>query len=193
MQTLKKFTNWLAIAAVLTVLTILAHEIAHFAGALVMGAEEIKLHWADITYKENSLDAFGIAVTCLAGPVLTHMIILCVWLSRASSVVALSLGLGACSRNLVLLPFTVNMLMGKNVSSFSGDEVRAAGALGTNPFPLTLIAVALGIGGLILFLVRSYRRVGVPQPILLFIGTIVGIMLWNYIGPLILPGGRGYS
>ncbi len=193
MQTLKKFTNWLAIAAVLTVLTILAHEIAHFVGALVMGAEEIKLHWADITYKENSLDAFGIAVTWLAGPVLTHMIILCVWLSRASSVVALSLGLGACSRNLVLLPFTVNMLMGKNVSSFSGDEVRAAGALGTTPFPLTLIAIALGIGGLILFLVRSYRRVGVPQPILLFIGTIVGIMLWNYIGPLILPGGRGYS
>lgn len=193
MQILKKFTYWLTIAAILTVLTILAHEIAHFVGAVMMGAEEIKLHWADVTYKENTLDAFGVAVTALAGPFLTHVIILSVWLSRASNVAALSLGLGACSRNLVLLPFTVNMLMGRDVSSFSGDEVRAAEALGTHPLPFALVAVALGVGGLMLFLTRAYRMEGVTQPIVLFIGTIVGIVLWNYVGPLVLPGGRGYS
>jgi len=193
MQTLKKFTSWLAIAAVLTILTILAHEIAHFVGALLMGAKEIKLHWADVTYKENTLNAFGVAVTWLAGPFLTHVIILCVWLGRASSVAALSLGLGACSRNLVLLPFTVNTLMGRDVSSFSGDEVRAAEALRAHPLPFVLVALALGVGGLILFLTRAYRMEGMSQPIVLFIGTIVGIVLWNYVGPVVLPGGRGYS
>ncbi|MYG09484.1 MAG: hypothetical protein F4170_01355 [Rhodobacteraceae bacterium] len=71
--------------------------------------------------------------------------------------------------------------------------MRAAEALGTHPLPFALVAVALGVGGLMLFLTRAYRMEGVTQPIVLFIGTIVGIVLWNYVGPLVLPGGRGYS
>ena len=86
-----------------------------------------------------------------------------------------------------------NRWSGRYVSGFSGDEVRAAEALGLHPLPFALAAVALGVGGLMLFLMRTYRMEGISQPIAFFIGTIVGIVLWNYVGPVVLAGGRGYG
>ena len=193
MTDLKRVPGWLVIAAILTALTILVHEMAHYIGAVAMGAQNVKLHWVDVTYDEGSLTAFGVAVTALAGPLFTHALILWIWLSGAISSAALALGLGACSRNIVLLPFTLKTLINRDVSSFSGDEVRAAEALGITPLPFALIAVMLGVGGLITFLTRAYRSSSVAFPIALFIGTIVGIVLWNYIGPVLLYGGRGYG
>ncbi|MEJ6393156.1 hypothetical protein V8J82_07820 [Gymnodinialimonas sp. 2305UL16-5] len=52
----------------MTALTILAHEIAHYLGAVAIGAQKFALHWADITFDETALDRQNLAVTWLAGP-----------------------------------------------------------------------------------------------------------------------------
>ncbi len=171
--------------------TIIAHELAHYGGAFVMGAQDLRLHWADITFAAGSLSQMGEAVTWAAGPLITHAIILWVWLSRATSVVALSLGLGACSRDIVLLPFTIKTILGRDVSGFSGDEVEVANALGFAPLPLAVFAVALGLGGLVVFLARAYRKGGGFAPVALIIGTVLGIAMWSFIGPMVLAGGKG--
>ena len=193
MHAFAKYPGRLTLAAVLTMVTILAHEIAHYLGAVFMGGADVHLHWADVTYDAASLDALGVAVTSLAGPAVTYAIILWIWASGRTEAASLALGLGACSRNLVLLPFTIKSFLGRDVSGFSQDEVTAAAALGIAPLPLAIVSVALGLAGLILFLTRAYRAEGAWLSVALFLGTLIGIVLWSQLGPVVLPGGRDYS
>ncbi|MEM6727719.1 MAG: hypothetical protein AAF618_04395 [Pseudomonadota bacterium] len=188
-----KVSFWLAVSALATILTILGHEVAHYVGALASGAENLRLHWADISFDEASLGNIGTAVTWLAGPVFTHGVILWVLLSRTSNIWLLALGLGASSRNLVLIPFTVKLLLGRDVSTFTNDEVTASQALQISPIFFACFAVLLGIYGTTDFLRRAHHSVPYSLPISLFIGTVLGIVLWGLIGPVVLPGGKGIA
>lgn len=89
--------RWLAISVAMTVLTIVAHEIAHYTAALAMGAQDVTLHWADITYAPASLDRMGEIIIWSAGPILTHALILWAIVSQSSRPAMLALGLGAAS------------------------------------------------------------------------------------------------
>ncbi|MEM9854301.1 MAG: hypothetical protein AAF841_07580 [Pseudomonadota bacterium] len=184
---------WLAACVFMTILTILGHEVAHYFGALSSGAEGLKLHWADISFDEASLGSVGTAITWLAGPMFTHLLILWVLLSRTSNIWLLALGLGASSRNLVLIPFTMKFLLQRDVSTFTNDEVTAAQALEISPLYFAVIAVLLGILGTVIFLMRAHRSVPFVLPISLFVGTILGIVIWGLVGPIILPGGKGIA
>ena len=106
---------------------------------------------------------------------------------------ALALGFGACSRNLVLLPFTIKLLLGHDVSTFTNDEVTVANALNMSPAILAIVAVLLGVWGIVVFLKRAYASKGKIFPITLVLGTIGGIILWGTVGPVILPGGKGFG
>jgi len=188
-----KITQWLAISALLTILTIIGHEVAHYIGAVGGGAEHLHLHWADVTFDEASLSDVGTAITWLAGPIFTHGIILWVLLSQTSNIWLLALGLGASSRNLVLIPFAVKLLLARDVSTFTNDEITAAYALEISPIFFAMIAATLGIVGTFVFLRRAHRALPFVLPISLFIGTVLGIVIWGFVGPAILPGGKGIS
>ncbi|MEM8618050.1 MAG: hypothetical protein AAGF20_14095 [Pseudomonadota bacterium] len=183
--------RWLAVSAVATIGTIFGHEVAHYLGALAVGASDLRLHWADISFDETSVDDIGTAIIWLAGPLFTHSLILWVLLSRTSSILHLAIGLGAASRNLVLIPFTAKYLLGRDVSTFSNDEVTAAQALKTSPALFAVIAVLLGLAGTFVFLRRAHRLVPYTLPLSLLIGTVLGIVIWAFVGPVILPGGKG--
>ncbi len=179
--------------ALLCILTIIAHELAHFAAAIAMGGQNVALHWADITFAPGSLDATGLAVTWAAGPIITHLIILWVWLRGRADWPALALGLGAATRNMILLPFTLKFLLGHDVSGFTNDEVTVADALAMSPLPLALFATALGWSAFVLFLARAKRSGGWALLATLLVGTILGIASWGAIGPILLPGGKGFG
>jgi len=193
MNNLQFVPKWLITSAILTAFTIFLHEIAHYVSAVGFGAENVKLHWLDVSFDEGSLNRTGAAVTALAGPFSTYMIIIVVWLSGANGLVPLALGIGAASRNLVLLPFAIKTVLGHDISSFSNDEVRTAMILNVSPLPFGLIAAILGVGGIIIFLRRAFHAKGVLFPISLIIGTVLGIMLWSVIGPMLMSGGRGFA
>lgn len=186
-----QISRWLAIAALFTIVTIIGHEIAHYSGAAAVGAENLHLHWADISFDEASLSDIGTAITWLAGPLFTHGVILWVLLSRTSNIWLLALGLGASSRNLVLTPFAIKLLLGRNVATFTNDEITAAHAFGISPVFFALIAATLGIVGTFVFLRRAHQAVPFALPISLFIGTVLGIVFWGIVGPAVLPGGKG--
>jgi hypothetical protein len=181
------------IAAVLTAFTIVGHEVAHYLGAVAMGAENVRLHWADITFDEGSLGNTGAAITWAAGPICTHGIIVLVLVSKSSQFYALALGLGAASRNLVLLPFTIKLLLGRDVGTFTNDEVTVADAMATSPLGLALLAAFLGVLGTFVFLLRAQRVRPIVWPIALIVGTIGGIVLWGVFGAWLLPGGKGFN
>lgn len=193
MENIRYLPKWLICAAVLTALTIFVHEIAHYISALVMGAENVQLHWLDVSYDPASLSRTGAALTALAGPFSTYLIIVVVWLSGASALAPLALGVGAVSRNLVLLPFTIKLILGRDISSFTNDEIRTAIILNVSPMPFGLAAGLLGIGGLFVFGRRAFRAGGVVFLLALLVGTVLGITLWSLIGPLLFSGGRGFA
>jgi len=183
--------RWLAISILLTIVTVIGHEVAHYVGAVLSGAQNVSLHWADVTFDDNSIGNIGTAVTWLAGPAFTHALILWVLLRKSSNIWFLALGLSACSRNLVLIPFAIKWLIGRDTSSFTNDEVTAAAALGVTPIFFALFAALLGIVGMIVILRRAHRRAPIALPLALFVGTILGIVLWGFAGPVVLPGGKG--
>lgn len=193
MANLNKLPIWLITAAVLTALSILAHEVTHYIGAVAMGARDVAISWGDYTYDPASLDAMGVAVTAMSAPLLTHIVILWVWRSGATNALALALGLGACSRDIVIFPFALKIALGRDLSTFTNDEMRASEALGISPFPFALVAAVLGIGGVIVFLRRAYRVQGWLFALALFVGTILGLVLWGKVGPMVLAGGRGFN
>lgn len=193
MRTIVKTSSWLVVAALLTILSIFLHEVFHYAAAVLSGAENVKLHWADITFDSGSLGSRGLAVTWLAGPILTHTIILWVLLSKTNNLAALALGLGACSRNLVLLPFTIKFLLGRDTSTFTNDEVTVGQALEVSPMIFALPAVALSALGLYRFLTRAKRASSIILATVLVLGVVLGIASWGIIGPILLPGGKGFS
>lgn len=186
-------SRWLALSAFLTILTIIGHEVAHYLGAVAVGAENLRLHWADVTFEEASVGDIGTAITWLAGPIFTHGVILWVLLSRTSSIWQLALGLGASSRNLVLIPFALKSVLGRDVSTFTNDEAVAGQALGISPVYFALIAATLGIVGTFMCLRRAHRAVPFALPISLFVGTVLGVLIWSFAGPVLLPGGKGVA
>ena len=185
--------RWLLVAVASAAATIVLHEVAHYLGALAMGAENINLHWADVTYAAGSLEPFGEAVTWAAGPLLTHGIILAVWLSQATGAVPLAMGIGACTRDILLLPFAIKTVLGRDISGFSGDEVTVASSLGIDPLPLALLAVLLGLVGMAVFLRRGFKTRGMLFCLILIAGVFLGIVLWGAVGPIVLPGGKGFG
>lgn len=192
-QKMTKMATWLAIAAAMTILTIIGHELAHYLAAGATGAENLHLHWADISFDEASVSAPQLAAIWIAGPVLTNGIILGAWFSGARGAAILSLGLGAASRNIVILPFALKLLLGRDTTSFYNDEAAVAGALGVSPLPSALVTVVFGIGGTVLFARRAYRDAGWRYPLILIAGMVLGIALWGIIGPMLLGGGRGLN
>lgn len=188
-----KISRWLAISALLTILTIIGHEVAHYCGAVAVGAENLHLHWADVSFDEASLSDNGTVITWLAGPVFTHGIILWVLLSRTSNIWLLALGIGASSRNVVLIPFTLKLILEQDVSTFTNDEITAAHAFGIPPIFFALIAATLGIVGTLIFMRRAHRAMPYALPISLFVGTVLGIVIWGVVGPVVLPGGKGIA
>ncbi|MEO0487212.1 MAG: hypothetical protein AAF092_15005 [Pseudomonadota bacterium] len=175
----------------LTALTIIGHELAHYLTAAAVGAQDLSLHWADVTFLEDSIGNLATAAIWAAGPLFNHVIILWALLSRSSHVAVLALGLGACSRHIVILPFTIKSLAGQDVSTFTNDEVTVASALSISATPLGVLTVTLGVTGLVIVLMRAFRAQGIAGALALFVGCIAGIALWSFVGPVLLPGGKG--
>lgn len=193
MQNFVKIPIWLMCAASLTILTIVAHEVAHFLAAKAAGAENVSLHWADVTFLDGSVGNMGVAFIWLAGPAVTHAIIIWVLLSKAHSLAAMALGIGACSRNIVVLPFTIKFLLGRDTSTFTNDEVTAAAALDVSPMFFALPAVLFGLVGGTVFIMRACKTIHYSQVVSLICGVVLGIVCWGAVGPILLPGGKGFG
>ena len=96
-------------------------------------------------------------------------------------------------RNLLLLPFIIKSILGRDTSTFFFDEIRVAQALNFVPILLVSISLILGIVGVIYFIRRAYTINGIPLAACVITGGIFGFYVWSVLGPLILPGGPGIN
>ncbi len=190
-----RITYWTIAAIVAAIATIFLHEVAHFTAATLAGASDISFHWADVLHDTGSVSNWGNAFIAIAGPISTYtMLATGWWYSRNRTTPwALSLGFAAATRSLTLVPFTLRTLLGRDTSTFYFDEVQAATELGFSPLFLTIPGIMIGVFGMIYFPRQAKREGGWPMMLALIAVAIAGIALWGVVGPLLFPGGRGFS
>jgi hypothetical protein len=187
---------WLGWCVLLAPITIVLHELGHYAAALWAGSPNPVLHysWTDpgnLPAKGGSTDG----VIGLAGPAVTIILALiaCAWiLMRGPTRWAFALAVCAVSRFLVAVPYTliniVARLAGRRLGAPAFDEYKAGTALALSGDAL-LASTVLMLVGVLIFVGRKLpageRSVAWPG---LVIGTILGWACWMLlIGPVMLP------
>jgi hypothetical protein len=193
---LSRAASWGAWCVLLAPLTIVMHELGHYAAALWAGSPNPVLHysWTDpgqLPGKGTSIDG----VIGLAGPAVTVILALfaCAWiLARGPARWAFALAVCAVSRFLVAVPYTliniVARLAGRRLGAPAFDEHKAGTALGLSGDALLASTVIV----LICVLVFVERKLPSGQRSVawsgLVIGTVMGWVCWMLVaGPALLP------
>jgi hypothetical protein len=187
---------WAAWCVLLAPLTIVLHEVGHYAAALWVGSHNPVLHysWTD----PGNLPAKGAStdgVIGLAGPAVTIILSLfaCAWiLWRGPARWAFALAICAVSRFVVAVPYTllkiVVLLTGGSLGAPAFDEYKVGAALGWSGDAL-LASTAIVLIGVLLFVGRRLpageRSAAWPG---LLSGTTLGWACWMLLlGPALLP------
>ena len=187
---------WAAWCVLLAPLTIVVHEVGHYAAAVWAGSTNPVLHysWTDpgnLPVKGGFIDG----VIGLAGPAVTvtFSLFACAWiLLRGPARWAFALAITSVSRFVVAVPYTIANIVVRFTRATMGapafDEYKAGTAFGWSGNAL-LASTVLVLVGVLVFVGRKLpggeRSVAWPG---LVIGTILGWVLWMLlIGPVVLP------
>lgn len=171
--------------------TILVHETAHLLVGMLLGVPHPRLHFAGFTHGPAPwLDRWEVAAITLAGPVAT-LSLAAVGLSlfaRRRQEWLISLGVAACTRLFVLLPFAIAAVRRRAVGVPSRpttlDEDRGAQLLGL-PGDVSLIAVTATLA---VILVLLWKKASPPFSKGHAVGAILGWAAWMVaLGPAIMP------
>lgn len=185
----------LLLSAIAGMAALVSHELAHFTVAHAVGAFGITFHWAFVGHDTTSVGDLANAGIALGGPLGSYAIVAtCWWMGRRTPApFTRALGFSAASRSLLLLPYAVRTLLGRDTSTFFFDELRGAQALDWAPAPLVLVTLLVGVGGMAAFGQRARRDRGTLAVISVIVGSFVGVYLWSLLGPLFFPGGSGFN
>jgi hypothetical protein len=187
---------WVAWCVLLAPITIVLHELGHYAAALWAGSPNPVLHYSwtapgNMPAKRACTDG----VIGLAGPAVTIILALfaCAWiLARGPARWAFALAVCAVSRFVVAVPYTliniVVRLIGGHLSAPAFDEHKAGTALGLSGDALLASTVVVLIGVLVFVgrkLPHGERSVAWTG---LVSGTVLGWACWMLlVGPALLP------
>jgi hypothetical protein len=187
---------WAAWCVLLAPLTIVLHEMGHYAAAAWAGSPNAVLHysWTDpgnLPVKGGVIDG----VIGLAGPAVTVALSMfaCAWiLLRGPARWAFALAITSVSRFVVAVPYTIANIVVRLTRATMGapafDEYKAGTAFGWSGNAL-LASTVVVLAGVLVFVGRQLpdgeRSVAWPG---LVIGTMLGWACWMLlIGPVVLP------
>jgi hypothetical protein len=193
---IRRAAPWAGWCVLLVPLTIVAHELGHYAVARLLGFPNPTLHYSAVNPGDVSGKAASLSgVVGLAGPAVTAILALfaCGWIfARGPAHWAFALAISAASRFVVSVPYTVGSFVARLLGGTAGapafDEYKAGTALGWSGDAL-LASSAIILVGVLLFigrkLPRGERSVAWPG---LLVGTVLGWALWMLLlGPVLLP------
>jgi hypothetical protein len=192
----RRVAPWAAWCVFFVPVTIVLHELGHYATARWLGFPNPVLHYSSISPGDVTTRPVWLSgVVGLAGPAITIILALiaCGWVFwRRPSRWAFALAISAASRFVVGVPYTVAnvvvRVIGATLQPPAFDEYKAGVALRWSgdallaSTALVLVAVLLCVG---VKLPRGERSVAWPG---LLIGTALGWALWmKLLGPVLLP------
>ena len=187
--------NCFVIAALAAPLSIILHELVHYLTAMVMGASDVNFHWAYVSHDSESTSDIANAFIALLGPFSSYLMALIAYKysRKTTSLFFLAFGLSASLRSLVVVPYTIKTLLGKDTSTFYFDEIRGANALDVSPLLFVTISLIVGLIGFIYFSTKIHSRHNIFLTLTMIMGVISGIFAWSIFGSMLFPGGHGLN
>lgn len=182
-------STWFLVGALALPLSLFLHEMAHFAVANLVRAEDITFEWTAVEAERGSVGSTGWGSIAIAGPVLTlALIVAAVVLSRRRfHPVVIAIGLVAGFRSLVSLGYIIRSILGSADSgNFAFDEYDAATEFGISPLLFSVPSLAAFVFGAVWFGRRLWRDHGPLSLLVVIVGSIVGLVVYATVGPAIL-------
>jgi hypothetical protein len=197
-KTWKQLLQVTGITIVAMPVTILLHEMGHYISGLIFGFPNLVLHYGSVTdtAKEQHFPLWQIGVTAAAGPFITLLFTICCCIyirRRKPDIAVIILGITAPVRWLIIGFFYYISILrvwirgSKFAETPNFDEYNIAHSLGIS-LPLLVTIEIIFLLFTWLFLARKIPANSRRRDLLFILfGIILGIALWSFIGPLLLP------
>ncbi|HKX82887.1 MAG TPA: hypothetical protein VJL58_01595 [Pyrinomonadaceae bacterium] len=183
-----RLLKYAGIGIIAVPLTILTHELGHFAAYHLFGAANVRLHSASVSADKEMLSAGQTAAANILGPLISYLtIVLAYFLTKKRYVafwiiVALAAPLGRIV-NAVYIYFRALGYQPKP----NFDEFNFAAGLGFDPLLIAVPTMVIVIGTFIYFGRKGWIEGGIRELASLLLGLVPGVAVWFAIGPYLLP------
>jgi hypothetical protein len=176
----------LALAAV--PISVVTHELGHFAAYHLFGAANVVLHSASVSADKESLSNAQMAVANIVGPLITYAtILLAFFITRRSySPFWILLALAAPLGRLVNAVYIYFRALGYSPNP-NFDEYNFGRNVAIDPLLISIPTVLALLVTFIYFLRKAWMHGHIAELAVISGSLIIGIAAWFSIGPVFLP------
>ena len=187
-QNVARLLTYTVIGIVAVPLSILTHELGHFAAYHIFGAGNIQLHSASVSADKEMLSGGQIAAANILGPLITYLTIAIAYFLTRRRYIAfwVILALAAPIGRIVNAIYTFFRALGYQPNP-NFDEYNFAKNLGFEPLLISIPTILIVIGTFVYFGRKGWVEGGIREVGALVLSLASGIAVWFTVGPYLLP------
>ncbi len=169
-------------------LSIVTHELGHYFAYLLFGASNVQLHAFSVSADKENIGNVQNAIAAITGPIITYATIILAYIFTRKNYSAFLtiLALGGLIGRLVNFIYIYFRLAGYNPNP-NFDEFNFSKNLGIEPLFVSIFTALLFLAIYTIFLKKAWKENGFQEVNLIILSLISGVIIWNFVGGLILP------
>jgi hypothetical protein len=183
-----KALKYAAIGIVAVPLSIVTHELGHYAMYHVFGASNIRLHSVSVSADKQALSNLQIAIANIVGPLISYLTIgIALFVTRIKYVPFwIVLGLAAPIGRIVNVVYVFFRALGYHPNP-NFDEYNFSPNLNIEPLWISIATVLLIAAATYLLLRRVFAAGGLRELLAVGLALGSGLLVWAFAGGLLLP------
>ena len=183
-----RFVKYAGIGIVAVPLSILTHELGHFAAYHLLGAANVQLHSVSVSADKEMLSGGQIAAGNIVGPMITYATIVLAYFLTKNRYIAfwVIIALAAPIGRIVNAVYIFFRALGYQPRP-NFDEFNFANHLGFEPLFIAVPTVMIILATLFYFGRKGWRAGGAVELAALGLSLVSGIAVWITLGPYVLP------
>jgi hypothetical protein len=187
-ETSRKMLKYIGLGILLIPLSIVTHELGHFFAYQIFGAGNVQLHAFSVSAEKETLSNVQIAVASIVGPIITYTttVLAYIFTNKKYSAFWVIFSLGGLIGRIVNFIYIYFRLAGYNPNP-NFDEFNFSKSLNIEPLFLSIITAIIFLTVYTIFLKKAWKENGLKEIGLIILSLISGVIVWNYVGGLILP------
>lgn len=187
-ESVRKVLKYIGIGIITLPFSIIIHELGHFITYYFFGASEVKLHAFSVSANKESLSSLQIAIASIIGPIITYFTVVFAYffIQKKYHPFWIILALGGLIGRLVNFIYIYFRLAGYKPNP-NFDEFNFSKSLGIEPLFLSTITAILFLTIYTIFLKKAWKENRLSEIGLIILSLISGVVVWNFVGGLILP------
>jgi len=187
-QYVTQLLKYAGIGIVAVPLSILVHELGHFAAYHLLGATNVQLHSASVSADKEMLSAGQIALANILGPLITLLTIVLTFVLTKRKylpfwiILALAAPIGRSVNLFYVFIFAIGYRPKPNF-----DEFNFATNLGFDPLLIAVPTAIFVLATFVYFGRKGWIQGGVREVAALVVSLASGIAVWFTVGEYLLP------